>query len=146
MKHNHQLFIDIAERVAKESTATRLQVGAVVAKDGSIIEIGYNGTPPGWHTNECEYLEEGFTVPRTKPEVIHGEMNALLKCAKLGKPTNGAILYVTHAPCHNCAISILASGISEVYYVNKYRDELGLDILKEGKVKVTQWDTNITQQ
>jgi len=141
LKHSHQLFIDIAKRVAKESTATRLQVGAVIAKDGSLIEMGYNGTPVGWYSNICEDENN-----KTKPEVLHGEQNALLKCAKLGKSTKGAFLYLTHAPCPTCAVSIIAAGISKVYYVDKYRDETGLEILTKGKIEVIQWNTNITMQ
>ena len=52
-------FMDTAERFAQLSSATRLQVGAVVVKDNRIISIGYNGTPSGWDNN-CEY-EEGLS-------------------------------------------------------------------------------------
>ncbi len=51
------LFIDIAKRVAECSYARRLKVGAVIEKDGRIISIGYNGTPPG-QSNECEDVVE----------------------------------------------------------------------------------------
>lgn len=165
MKHNHSLFIDIAQRVAKESTATRLKVGAVIAKDGSLIDYGYNGTPTGWYTNDCEVLEEKYydnpdhadiliergwllhtekpcTVYKmvTKPEVIHAEMNALLKCVRLGKPVQDAFLYITHAPCDGCAKHIVAAGIKEVFYIESYRSNLGLEILKKANIKVIQWE------
>ena len=139
MKHNHQLFVDIAKRVSQESTATRLKVGAVIASEGSIIDVGYNGTPAGWSTNTCEEVSDSGALV-TKPEVIHAEMNALLKCAKLGKPVKGAILYITHAPCDGCAKHIIASGIKEIVYTDTYRSTLGLDILHQGGVKVTKWE------
>jgi dCMP deaminase len=167
MKHNHNLFVDMARRVAKESTATRLQVGAIIAKNGSIIECGYNGTAPG-ADNSCETVEScdvfnedhgvilknhGWVVAgdkaiklTTKPEVVHAEMNCLMKCAKLGKSVQGAILYITHAPCGDCAKHVIASGISEVIYIEDYRSTAGIDILTKNKIKVTKWHTNTTTQ
>jgi len=137
MKHNHKLFLDIAELVSEESSAVRLKVGAVIAKDGSIIDFGYNGTPPGWD-NSCEICDERGVLT-TKPEVIHAEMNCILKCAKLGKSVAGATLYLTHNPCQECAKSIVASGISEVWYVHDYRCDRGVQILKSSGVRVFKY-------
>lgn len=130
--------MDIAVRVANESSAERLKVGAVIAKDGSLIEFGYNGTPPGWD-NCCEIDNI------TRPEVIHAEMNALMKCARLGKSVLGATLYLTHAPClENCAKHILASGISEVWYLHDYRSSEGVELLRQGGVSVFKMGQVIT--
>jgi len=46
-------YMDIAERWAQESSATKLKVGAVIVS-GDAMVVGYNGTPEGWD-NECEY-------------------------------------------------------------------------------------------
>lgn len=153
MKHNHKLFLDIAKRVAEESSALRLKVGAVIARDGSIVDFGYNGTPPG-ADNDCEVrifpsldsIGEQFPMYDsktgmnyrldTKPDVIHAEMNAILKCAKLGKSTKGATLYLTHNPCCECAKAIIASGIVEVWYLDSYRSLLGIEVLRKNGVKV----------
>lgn len=47
------LYLDIAERVAQESYCKRLQVGAIIVKDGNIISFGYNGAIAGT-VNKCE--------------------------------------------------------------------------------------------
>lgn len=133
MKHSHELFLRIAHEVAKESTAERLKVGAVIAKEGSIIEFGYNGTPSGWSTNICE--ENGVT----SSVVIHAEMNTIAKCARLGKPVGDSILYITHAPCIDCAKHILASGIKGVVYSEDYRKDDGLHVLRQGGIYVTKF-------
>lgn len=138
MKQNHHLFIDIARRVARESEAVRLKVGAVIAKDGSILDFGYNGTPPGWDSNRCEIEQDDGSLI-SKPEVIHAEMNAMMKCAKSGRALQGATLYLTNSPCSECAKNIIASGIVAVYYVVNYRKTDGIDILKKAKIKVVQW-------
>ncbi|MCY1029915.1 anti-phage dCTP deaminase [Corallococcus sp. BB11-1] len=51
---------------------------------------------------------------------VHAEMAALSACARLGASTQGAHLYVTTFPCHNCAKHIVAAGIERVYFVEPY--------------------------
>src|SRR5205814_10484559 len=51
---------------------------------------------------------------------VHGEMEAILTCARLGISVHGNYLYVTTFPCHNCTRHIIASGIRRVYYVEPY--------------------------
>lgn len=45
--------MDWAKRTSQLSHAVRLQVGAVIVKDDSVISYGYNGMPAGWDNN-CE--------------------------------------------------------------------------------------------
>ena len=40
-----QLYMDWARRAAELSYAKRLQVGAVIVKDDTVISYGYNGMP-----------------------------------------------------------------------------------------------------
>lgn len=146
-------YMDVAERFAKLSSAKRLQVGAIVVKDDRIISIGYNGMPAGW-TNDCEkkvyanewnidndhweYQEEDGTVYnlRTKPEVIHAEANAIAKLAKGNESGDGSMMFLTHAPCIDCAKQVYTAGIKKVYYRNSYRDSQGLDFLEKCGVEI----------
>ena len=139
-----QKFIDAhmaaAEVYSKLSSAKRLQVGCVVVKDNTIIGIGYNGMPSGW-TNDCEdviQLSDDTVELKTKSEVLHAETNALAKIAKSTNSSEGSSLFVTHAPCIDCAKLIYQSGINSVYYRNSYRDEKGIDFLKHCKVEVSK--------
>jgi dCMP deaminase len=131
-------FIDAhmkaAEVYAQLSSAKRLQVGCVVVKDNTIIGIGYNGMPSGW-TNDCEVeLDNGET--KTKPEVLHAETNAIAKIARSTNSSDGAALFVTHAPCLNCAKIIHQAGINSVYYRNTYRSTDGIDFLEKCNINV----------
>ena len=139
-------FATIAEETAKLSSAIKLQVGCVIVKDNRILSVGYNGTPSGWD-NECEDhftiindKGERFIETKTKPEVLHAERNALDKVAKSTESTDGAILFVTHTPCIECAKSIYNTGIKEVYYINEYDATIGsgLEFLKKAGVKVSK--------
>ena len=122
--------MEIAETVSKMSYAKRLQVGAIVVKDNRIISIGYNGTPAGWDNN-CEDENN-----KTKPEVIHAEANSIMKLASSNESGMGSVMFLTHAPCIDCAKLIYGSGITQVYYKHKYRDQSGVEFLKKCNVIV----------
>ena len=123
-------YMDVAERFAQLSSATRLQVGAIVVKDDRIVSIGYNGMPTGWD-NCCEDENN-----KSKPEVLHAETNAIAKLARSGESGLGATLFVTHAPCIDCAKLIYQSGITTVYYAEEYRSTQGLLFLNKSDIKV----------
>lgn len=135
-----------AETFSKLSTARRLKVGAIVVKDDRIISIGYNGMPSGWD-NCCE---DEILVPnyswsdgvsydvtlKTKPEVLHAEANAITKLARCNESGAGASIFITHAPCIECAKLIYQSGITEVYYRDEYRNDSGIAFLERSGIKV----------
>jgi dCMP deaminase len=75
---------------------------------------------------------------KTKPEVLHAESNAIAKLARSSESGLDASLFVTHAPCMDCAKLIYQSGISSVYYRNSYRDVAGIEFLKASSIKVEQ--------
>ena len=135
------MYMDWADRTAQLSHARRLQVGAVIVKDDSVISYGYNGMPAGWDNN-CEYeviVEEDddyTTELKTKPEVLHAESNAVAKLARSSQSGSNASIFITHAPCLDCAKLIYQSGISSVYYRNSYRDAAGVEFLEKSGVEV----------
>lgn len=123
-------YFEVAEQTAKLSHATRLKVGAVVVKDNNILSFGYNGMPAGM-PNECEINNA------TRPEVIHAEANAIAKLARQNGSGQDATMFITHAPCVECAKLIIQSGIKNVYWKQQYRDPTGLELLN--KAGVTTW-------
>lgn len=164
-------FMNIAELTSKLSYAKRLQVGAVIVKGNQIIGTGYNGMPTGWENN-CEdkvwdsgaggwlspeefieqypykeyHHEAGHEVHyklKTKPEVLHAESNAIAKVSRSTESSEGATLFCTHAPCIDCAKLIYQSGIDTLYYREQYRDDSGLQFLKQGGVNVHQYTDSV---
>jgi dCMP deaminase len=117
-------FINIAKEVGTLSHCTRSKVGAVLVKDGNVISFGYNGTPAGMD-NTCEENDV------TKDEVIHAEMNAILKAAKSGNAVDGSTLYLSLSPCQNCCKLIIQSGIKRVVYLEGYRDLKPIEFLSK---------------
>jgi dCMP deaminase len=156
--------MDWAARAAELSHARRLHVGAVVVKDDTVISYGYNGMPAGWDNNcedrkymssdaggwlsqdeienQWQYLEEDGTryTLKTKPEVLHAESNAIAKLARSNNSGRDADIFITHAPCLDCAKLIYQSGIRRVWYGAAYRDSAGLEFLQQSGIEVTQHD------
>lgn len=160
-------YMKMAQLTAELSYAKRLQVGAVIVKNQQVIGTGYNGTPAGWDNDcenvewcsaggwlSAEEIVEGWPYEgtyldsdgnemqgryrlKTKPEVLHSEMNALMKVARSTESSDGATLFCTHAPCIDCAKAIYQSGINSVYFRNHYRDDSGLKFLEKSGVSVT---------
>ena len=128
--------MDWAKRVAELSHAQRRHVGAVIVKDDTVISYGYNGMPSGWD-NTCEdILEDGTT--KTKPEVLHAESNAIAKLAKSHNSGVSADIFVTTAPCLECAKLIYQSGIKRVWFGDQYRSDDGINFLQKSGIEVTQ--------
>jgi len=128
-------YMKTAKLFAELSSARRRKVGAIIVKDDRIISIGYNGMPAGWDNN-CEdevvdYFSDRIPIKtlKTKPEVLHAELNAIGKLARSNESGEGATMFVTCAPCMDCAKMIYASGIKEVFYAEDYRDQSGLEFL-----------------
>lgn len=119
------VYLKMAREWSNLSHCERKKVGALIVKNGMIISDGYNGTPSGFD-NCCE--TEEWT---TRWYVIHGEANAILKCAKHGQSCDGATIYQTHSPCKDCSKLILQSGIKRLVYAEDYKDSDGVDFLRE---------------
>jgi len=134
-------YMKVAETFAELSSARRLHVGAIVVKEDRIISIGYNGMPSGWDNN-CEDIireeQDGIVKYNTKskPEVLHAETNAIAKLAKSTESGMGATMFITHAPCLDCAKLIYQSGINHVLYRNSYRSDDGIKFLEKASVQV----------
>ena len=163
-----QAYMKTAETFAELSHARRLQVGAIVVKDDRIISIGYNGMPAGWDNDcenvdwcsaggwsSAEEIIEGWPYEgtyldadgnemqgryrlKTKPEVLHAESNAISKLARSSESGDGSVMFITHAPCIDCAKLIFQSGIRRVFYGEEYRSRDGIEFLEKCRVEVQQ--------
>ena len=132
--------MDVAEQYARLSRAQRRQVGCVIIIDGIVVP-GYNGTPTGWD-NRCETVDGSATLP----EVIHAEQNALDKIIRSTLSSEGASVFVTTAPCIECAKRLLGARVKEVFYRDVYRNEDGIDFLRRGGIHVERVNDEINQQ
>jgi dCMP deaminase len=163
-----QAYMQTAKIFADLSHARRLHVGAIVVRDDRIISIGYNGMPAGWENDcenvewcsaggwlSAEEIIEGWPYEdtyldadgnemqgryrlKTKPEVLHAESNAISKLARSSESGDGSVMFITHAPCIDCAKLIFQSGIRQVFYGEEYRSRDGIEFLEKCRVEVQQ--------
>lgn len=127
-------LIEAAKLASKRSTCQRLQVGAILERDGRIIASGYNGAPSGMP--HCDPLVCRLDRPCTR--TVHAEANCIYFAARYGISTEGATLWSTDSPCKTCAEAIINAGIVEVIYEDQYRDGSPLLILQAAGV-ITRW-------
>lgn len=70
--------------------------------------------------------------------VTHAEANALAFAARQGISTAGGTLYVSVSPCVTCAKLLIAADIRRVVFGEAYRDESGINLLRQAGVSVSQ--------
>ena len=119
-----QMYINIAHDISDMSHDSEIKVGSIIVKDDNIISMGWNGMPSGMDNNTRSH------TGCTNKEVIHSEMNALMKLAKTGGSCNGATLYTTHSPCWECAKLLLQAGISRVVFTYQYDETATIFLLE----------------
>jgi dCMP deaminase len=129
----HTYFMNIARQVATRSTCDRKHVGAVIARDKTILSTGYNGSIRGLaHCDEVGHLMEDGHCVRT----VHAEANAIAQAARNGVAIEGAEIYITASPCWGCFRLLANSGIRRIYYGEFYRDARIHDFAEEAGIEL----------
>lgn len=141
------IYMELAENLAKRSHCVKAKVGAVLTKDTRIISLGYNGPPAGTHNCDEKWPKDG--CPRDSKGscslALHAEQNAILYAAKSNVSIEGSTLYVTLSPCISCARVIYTLGIKKVYYLHSYAEykgianDEGVDFLRKFGVDVARY-------
>jgi dCMP deaminase len=100
--------VRLAKEVATWSKC-EVKVGAVIVSgDRRKFSPGYNGYPRN--------IDDSLRMPEDSKELdVHAELNAILNC---GFDLFGTTLYVTKAPCIECAKAIIQSQITRVVCAN----------------------------
>lgn len=127
-----EVYMRMAEDLAKRSTCSRLQVGTVItdAMLENVVGIGYNGNARGL-PNRCD-----STVPG-QCGCIHSEINALVKAPG---GMRDKVVFVTDSPCVMCAKLMINAGCSHVFYRRAYRDPSGIELLEQASVQPVLYD------
>lgn len=141
-KELDSVYMQTALTHAMLSKAVRAQVGAVLVTSHGVTLTGYNGTAKG-RDNCCEVLKpQPFPhepALETKPEVIHAELNCILKAAREGVSCIDSTVYVTLAPCVQCSAMMVQAGVRRLVYKTPYRDTAGLNLLEGSGVRIQQY-------
>ena len=138
-------FMEITEVVAKRSTCTRRQVGAILVRDKHILATGYNGAPKKLeHCENLGCLRSQLNIPSGERHelcrALHAEQNAIAQAARHGISVLGATMYVTHQPCSICAKVLINAGIVRIIYAGAYPEELSRQLLAEANIELVVLD------
>ncbi len=127
-----RIWAEVVVSISKRSYDARHQVGAIVVTSDNtqVLSVGYNGNYAGG-PNRAESDVPG------ESGMIHAEINCLLKM-DYNNPKE-KVMYLTLSPCRMCAKAIVNAGISELVYLEDYRDKTGLDILSEAGVRCRRY-------
>lgn len=127
-----EVYMRMAEELAKRSTCSRLKVGTVVTDPNleNVLAIGYNGNARGL-ANRCDSSVPGNCG------CIHSEVNALVKAPGSVKDK---VVFVTDSPCVICAKLMINSGVTHLFYRRAYRDPTGLELLQTSGVTTVLYD------
>ena len=128
----YEVYMRMAEELAKRSTCARLQVGTVITDAWleNVVAIGYNGNARGL-PNRCD-----STVPGSCG-CIHSEINALVKAPG---GMRDKVVFLTDSPCVACAKAMINSGVTHVFYRRKYRDPSGVELLQRVGITPVHYD------
>ena len=127
-----EVYMRMAEELAKRSTCSRNQVGSVITNADltQVLGIGYNGNARGL-PNRCDRIEPG------RCGCIHSEANALIKA---GAAIPDKVMFVTVSPCAMCAKLIVNTQVSRIFYRVAYRDSEGIDLIRRVGIEVCHYD------
>lgn len=126
-----EYFTSLAYTTSLRSTCSRLQVGAVLVRNFNVVSIGFNGAPKG--IRHCVHADNSRCTL-----AVHAEANALIQASNAYGGTIGSMMYVTHAPCWECAKLIVNAQIDHVFYSEEYRSTDGLSMLKLAGIPYTK--------
>ena len=124
-----EVYMRLAEELARRSTCRRRSVGAVITSADltRVLGVGYNGGAKG--VNNACLGPGGPDDPCTS--CIHAETNAV---AKAGSTETGKWAFLTYSPCLLCATLLINSNVSHVLYRREYRDLSGVELLHRAGV------------
>lgn len=129
----HDFVIDFVVQQAKLSKCKdKGTAAALVSLDmQQIYSVGVNGGPA--HGRDCLCAEH---ENKPKYTCVHAEMNCLVKNRVID--CTPKVMICTKQPCQMCASLMVNANtnIVEVWYIEPYWDNTGLDILKEAGIKV----------
>lgn len=130
MSKKINVFKRFTQDLATLSKCTERQVAAIITDKEltQVHSIGINGGPKG--LANCMCVIDG------KYGCVHAEDNCLNKNTFTGEK----VMFVTLAPCKQCAAKIINApgGFSTVYYFEDWKEDFGIKLLRAAGIQVVK--------
>ena len=144
-----QFFMELAQKVAAQSTCKRRQIGAVAVDPSTkrVLALGFNGAPPKVrHCSETSCYRQDRLIPSGQREelcfAVHAEQNLVATAARFGVSLAGSHVFVLARPCITCLKLLVSAGVEKVYFLEDYPvdPDLYQTILEQSGIKVVPLD------
>jgi len=105
--------------IAEQSPDEQTKVASLLINSNTkaVLGSGFNGFVRGAPDDK---------LPKTRPDkhlyVVHAETNMIFNSARHGVSTDGCFVFCTMSPCINCCRAMYQSGITTIFFKEKYRD------------------------
>lgn len=118
-----------ARSLSTLSKCEERKVGAVITDStgNQIYAIGINGGPKGGPQCLCHM--------GGKYGCVHAEANAI---SKDHSEDTEKVMFLTLSPCPACAALMINHNIKRVFYLERWKDDSGIKLLKEAGVTVAK--------
>lgn len=140
-------LLGLAAAAAGRSSDWWRQVGAVAARDGTVLATAYNRHHP---TEYAPYLDGDPRNNYHRGErtdlstALHAEAAIVARAARDGLPLAGADLYVSTFPCPGCARLVATAGFGRCYFAGPYSLLDGETVLRQAGVELFWVDLGAT--
>ena len=139
-------YLSVARAISYGSSCNPgKQHGCIAVKHNRIVSTGYNGVPAG-HKHcgidcpldlyKAKYGKKNFALC----PAVHAELNCIITAATIGTAIEGAVLYITKAPCADCLKALKNLHLSAIVYYDNDEEThkllLGPYLTKEFKLYV----------
>ena len=140
-KTNHAEIFNLCNKIAEQSNCLSRHVGACLVKDGIILSTGFNRVPKDTaNCQVCRRKISGKDLDICK--AIHAEEACILNYLKTHSidDLKECELYVSVAPCYNCAKLIADCKIDTVYAKQDYNSSYTKALFDEAGIKLVIFD------
>lgn len=98
LMNRNDYWMAMAFMFASGSVANHPQACIIVGLDNDVLGIACNNPPKSIESSD---------------HIIHAELNAIFNC---NTPISGGVTYITHTPCYNCCLSLIAANVKTIVY------------------------------
>lgn len=135
-----EVIVDLAQNAAALSKCKDKKTAAILVSQDltQIYSVGINGGPRGGTQCLCGVKGDEADRKLIKYTCAHSEMNCLVKNKTIDDTPK--ILICTKQPCQMCATLIINANtnIKEVWFIDKYWDSTGIELLGEAGIIVKE--------
>ena len=118
---NRQQFDELDQKLANGvDERARAIIDAVAAENPALVRVLEAMRQELSDALPSDLRSAGLKDLTEFGRAVHAEMNALLDADRRGVAVQGATVYTSTFPCHNCARHIVGAGIERVVFIEPY--------------------------